>query len=242
MRFAFLIEPPFNYRTDTGSVTGTDVEVARVICRELDLGQFEPVETTFAELIPGVVARKWTMTTGLFATDERKRHALFSRPIWALPDGLLVSSGNPKALTGYRSIAAQKKVKLAVIRDQVQHQTALASGVQAKSIRLFETYEEAAAAVKAGRVDAYASVARAHAGYLAVSKAHEVEMITVSSSEKPPEYGAFAFHPEDTVLCDRVDGFLDSYLGSARHRETMCRFGFADSEIDLIAEPGKWKV
>ncbi len=29
MKFAYLIEPPFNYREDDGTVTGCDVELAR---------------------------------------------------------------------------------------------------------------------------------------------------------------------------------------------------------------------
>lgn len=29
MRFAYLIEPPFNFRTDAGEVAGCDVDLAR---------------------------------------------------------------------------------------------------------------------------------------------------------------------------------------------------------------------
>ncbi len=64
------------------------------------------METEFAELLPGVAAGRWRMTTGLFATEERTKIAIFSRPIWALADGLLVRKGNPKSLTGYRAIAS----------------------------------------------------------------------------------------------------------------------------------------
>lgn len=32
------------------------------------------------------------MTTGLFSTEERKKMTLFSKPIWELPDGLLVKA------------------------------------------------------------------------------------------------------------------------------------------------------
>ena len=115
MKFAYLIEPPFNFRSDDGEVTGCDVELARSILADVDAGGFEPVETEFAQLLPGLAAGKWRMTTGLFATAERRRVASFSRPIWALSDGLLVRKHNPKCLAGYLSIAGDNSVRLAVI-------------------------------------------------------------------------------------------------------------------------------
>jgi len=166
MKFAYLIEPPFNHRTPAGSITGSDVELARIVVAELALGEFEPIETEFAELLPGVASDRWRMTTGLFATEERRQHALFSTPIWALPDGLLVPADNPRNLTGYKSVANQEDCTLAIIRDQIQYKSAIELGVPDSRLRVFETYAAAANAVKAGQVDAYASVYRAHTGYL----------------------------------------------------------------------------
>lgn len=98
MKFGFLIEPPFNYRLDDGTVTGCDVELAKTVVAALGDAEFQPIETSFAELLPGVADGRWRMTTGLFAIEERKKKAAFSRPIWALSDGLLVRSGNSKGL------------------------------------------------------------------------------------------------------------------------------------------------
>jgi len=55
MKFAYLIEPPFNYVDAAGRVTGCDVELARYVFAEIGITDFEPVETEFAELLPGVV-------------------------------------------------------------------------------------------------------------------------------------------------------------------------------------------
>ena len=96
MKFAYLIEPPFNYRTDDGKVTGCDVELAQTVLAELGAAKVDLIETEFSELLSGVSEGRWQMTTGLFATAERRKLASFSRPIWALPDGLLVKKGNPK--------------------------------------------------------------------------------------------------------------------------------------------------
>jgi len=65
---------------------------------ELGIADFKPVETEFAELLPGLSDGRWRMSTGLFGTEERRKSAQFSRPIWALPDGLLVTKSNPLRL------------------------------------------------------------------------------------------------------------------------------------------------
>jgi polar amino acid transport system substrate-binding protein len=231
LKFAYLIEPPFNY-SDAGAVTGCDVELARHVLA--DIGEtFEPVEAEFAELLPGLGRGRWRMTTGLFATEERKQHALFSRPIWALPDGLLVAKGNPLGLTGYRSAAAGG-ARVAVIRDQVQHRAAQEFGIAAGRFQIFDTYEQAANAVAAGDADAYASVARAHTGFLARHPDLPLDAITIPAGEKQPARGSFGFALGDGALCRAVDAFLDQYIGSAEHRAMMARFGFDDAEIDLL--------
>jgi polar amino acid transport system substrate-binding protein len=166
IKFAYLIEAPFNYRSADGAVTGCDVELARTALGMVGIHDFEMVETEFARLLPGLAEGRWRMTTGLFATEERRRIAAFSRPIWALPDGLLVRNGNPMRLSGYRSAARTDGCVLAVIRDQIQHRSAVDFGLPGDRLLIFETYADAAQAVVEGQADAYASVARAHSGFI----------------------------------------------------------------------------
>lgn len=54
MRFAYLIEPPFNDRAEDGSVTGCDVDLARHVFRAAGIAEFEPVEAEFSALLPGL--------------------------------------------------------------------------------------------------------------------------------------------------------------------------------------------
>lgn len=233
---AYLIEPPFNHRMADGSITGCDVVLARTVVRAAGLGELRFVETEFAELLPGLAARRWDMTTGLFATDERRLAASFSRPIWALPDGLLVSGGNPLRLSGYRSAAEMSECILAVVRNQFQHRSAVAFGVPPDRIRIFETYEEAARAVAEKRADAYASVAKAHQGYLKAAPHLDLSIVSVPTAEKPPAFGAFAFALSADVLRSKVDDALTAFLGTSAHRAMMKRFGFDNSEVDLVAD------
>jgi polar amino acid transport system substrate-binding protein len=233
MRFAYLIEPPFNFLSPGGAVTGCDVELARAALNLVGIRDFELVETEFARLLPGLGEDRWEMTTGLFATQERRKTAAFTRPIWALSDGLLVRKGNPLGLTGYQSIALGENCALAVVRDQIQHRAAIAARVPADRILVFETYSEASRAVLDGRAQAYASVARAHIGFLESAAHPELEAVTVSVREAQPALGAFAFRQSDDALREAVDAALQSYLGSLEHRAMMKEFGFSNDEFDL---------
>jgi polar amino acid transport system substrate-binding protein len=190
MRFAYLIEPPFNFLSREGTVTGCDIALARAALDLAGICDLEFVETEFAQLLPGLGEGRWEMTTGLFATEERRKAAAFSRPIWALSDGLLVHKGNPLGLTGYASIARGENCVVAVIRDQIQHRAAIAARIPADRILVFETYPEAARAVLDSRAQAYASVARAHIGFLEKSAHPELEAVTVSVREAQPALGA----------------------------------------------------
>lgn len=236
MRFAYLIEPPFNYVNADGHVTGCDVELARHVFRELGIANVELVETKFAELLPGLVDGRWRMTTGLFGTDERRKSAHFSRPIWALPDGLLVRKGNPLNLSGYRSVAKNRDARLAIISDQIQHRSAVEFGIDEDRIDVFQTYTEAAKAVQDGTADAYASVGRAHAGFIDQNPDCSVNMILVPTKEKPPAFGSFAFGLDDAPLLNDVDAVLSDFLGTNAHREMGAAFGFLSAEIDLVAD------
>lgn len=237
MKFAYLIEPPFNYVDADGRVTGCDVELARYVFGALGIPAFELIETEFTALLLGLGGGRWRMTTGLFGTTARRASARFSRPIWALPDGLLVQTGNPRGLTGYTSIAEQPDAKLAVIRDQFQHRSAMDFGIEEDRIAVFETYAQAAQAVRTGLVDAYASVGRAHSGFIALNPDWAVAQVDVPNSEKPAAFGAFAFGLDDAALQRDVDAVLSDFLGSAAHREMVVPFGFSSADVGRIT-PG----
>ena len=116
MRFAFLQEPPFCFTDPSGALHGCDAKLAEKVCALL-AEPFAPVETEFAELLPGLVDGRWDMTTGLFVSEERRMLVDFTRPIWMLADGLLVAKGNPRAFDGYRSVAEDQA---ALIRHHIR--------------------------------------------------------------------------------------------------------------------------
>lgn len=234
MKFAFLQEPPFCFTEASGDVGGCDVKLAQKICEMLGLANFLPVEAEFADLLPGLIGGRWEMTTGLFISEERRKLVDFSRPIWSLPDGLLVVKDNPNGLTGYRSLASDPSAVLAVISGQMQHETALQNGVPPERIEIFATQAEAAEAVATGAAHAYASVTMAHRGYVGLRTDAPLDVIDVPDSERQPSAGAFAVAKGNVALRKRVDECLDDLLGSAWHRGMMAGFGFSGADIDRL--------
>ncbi|MGX1788484.1 transporter substrate-binding domain-containing protein [Bosea sp. NPDC055332] len=227
--FAYLDEPPFCWPAANGTAQGCDVELVTAALRMLGIAEFEQQLTTFAELLPGLASGRWTVTTPLFVTAERRQLVDFSRSVWALADGLLVRSADQGRLTGYRAVAAAGAC-LVVVGGQVQEQAGLAAGIAPERTIRVATQEEAVAAVRTGQADAYASVAMAHRGYLARQPDAALAVVSVPASESAPAAGAFAFGKQHAALRTRFDAALESLIGSGWHRAMMARHGFAAGE------------
>jgi polar amino acid transport system substrate-binding protein len=224
--FAYLDEPPFCWPAANGAAQGCDVELVTAALRALGIATFEQRLTTFAELLPGLASGRWTLTTPLFVTTERRQLVDFSRPVWALADGLLVRVADRERLTGYRAVA-MAGARLVAVGGQVQERAGLAAGIAPERIISVATQEDAVAAVRDGRADAYASVAMAHRGYLARQPDAALAIVNVPASESAPAVGAFAFGKQHKGLRERFDAALTELIGSDWHRAMMARHGFA---------------
>jgi polar amino acid transport system substrate-binding protein len=232
--FAYIDEPPFAWPEPGGSAAGCDVELALTGLHAIGVRRVETRLTTFAELLPGVAAGRWTMNTPLFISPERAALVSFSHPVWALRDGFVVRARHPPGITSYRSVAAGGFV-LALVTGQIQRQSALAAGVQPAQIVEFATQQEALQAVRDGRAAAYASTAL---GNRTVVRQH-VDLASVDAADelvRTPPLGAFSFAHQARELRAAFDGFLLRHLGSAAHREDMARHGLTEAEIDPVVQ------
>lgn len=227
--FGYLDEPPFCWPAAGGAAQGCDVELVTAALQALGITEFEQQLTTFAELLPGLASGRWTITTPLFVTAKRRRLVDFSRPVWALADGLLVRSADRERLSGYRAVAVAA-ARLVVVGGQVQEQAGLAAGIAPERIVRAATQEEAVVAVRNGDADAYASVAMAHRGYLARQPDDSLAVVTVAVDEGSPAAGAFAFGKQHASFRERFDRALTGLIGSDWHRTMMARHGFPAGE------------
>jgi polar amino acid transport system substrate-binding protein len=214
---AILDEPPFCWRAADGRATGCDVEVATVALHRAGVSDIAFVQVGFADLLPGLQEDRWQLTTGLFITEARRQLVHFSRPIWTVPDGLIVRRDRP--YQSYVDIAADPAARLAVVTGQVQGDSARAAGVPGERIVCFQTQVETVRAVRDGVVDAAASTAIGNRAMLERS-GPELTVVDLPIGAD----GGFAVAP---ALADALDAALDGYLETAEHRAVMTRYGLS---------------
>ena len=190
------------------------------------------VLTTFPDLVSGLLDGRWHMTTAIFVTDDRADVVDFSRPVWTAADGFIVRRGDEARYTSYEEIARTPGATLAVVRDQVQRQTAIAAGVPVDRILDHADQDAAAAAVRDGRADASASTATGNRAY--VRRAGDSGLVVAdqpASPRAPVPRGAFAFSKEIPALTAAVDGALERYLGTSEHLALMAGYGFTEDDL-----------
>jgi polar amino acid transport system substrate-binding protein len=197
---------------------------------------FEPVETEFSDLLPGLADGRWDVTTGMFATPERAARAHFTLPIWSLRDGLLIRERDAATITGYRSVAEMGGA-LAVLEGQVQRETALRLCVPEAAIVTLQGYDEAAQAVAADRVLAYASVELAHRAHIARHPESGLACVAVPDSEKSADAGAFACRT--AKIRDRLDGALRQFTGSDEHLRMLKDLGLEPEALGFQPQPSE---
>jgi len=228
--FAYIDEPPFAWTGEDGKPFGCDVAVALRVLKSLGVEQIEMRRVTFPELIPGVIAQQWMINTPIFITPERGQLVRFSRPVWALSDGLLLRADAASTLKSYAAIAQDDGLKLGVVRDQVQHQAALRAGIPAERIHVFETQDAVVAALLDGRIDAYAATTIGHQAYITYTRQDRLRVVDTLPAyglAVPPRLGAYSFAKTSTELADAFDGGLAEFLGSEAHRALMSAHGFS---------------
>lgn len=228
MRFAWITEPPFNF-LDGGKLTGCDVELVKYAFSELG-ETFEPVHTTFADMLPGLEDGRWDVTTGMFITPERAVRAHFTNPIWALRDGLLVAKQIAGSVSGYRTLS-EMNGKIAVLRGQVQRGTALSFGISENRIAVFNDYGEAAQAVVNGDVLAYSSVELAHRAYLDRNPDNGLTCVAIPGTEKPADAGGLACG--NSRIRNDLNKVLQGIVGTPRHDELLRSFGLDPQSLAI---------
>ena len=174
----------------------------------------------------------------MFITEERQRHVRFTRPIWAVPDGLIVRSVDADRFTSYSDLAADPAARLGVVVGQVQGDSARQAGMPDRRMVLFATQHEAVQAVRHGEVDAAASTAIGNRALLA--RRHDANLAAVdlrpqgNGANKSVPVGAFSLSHTQQTLANMIDIQLEAFLGSQQHHSIMTRHGFASGEIGAI--------
>ncbi|MBZ0163423.1 MAG: transporter substrate-binding domain-containing protein [Notoacmeibacter sp.] len=98
LRFLTTVDfPPFNFLDENGKLTGLHVDLARAICRELEVsGKCQIQALPWDELTTALRNRRGeAIIAGLSATQETRATHEFTRPYFVFPARLAVPRGEP---------------------------------------------------------------------------------------------------------------------------------------------------
>ncbi|MYN07943.1 ectoine/hydroxyectoine ABC transporter substrate-binding protein EhuB [Massilia sp. FT127W] len=232
LRLGYVDEAPFAYLLPDGTLTGESAVIATEVLGRLGAQRIEPVAATWESLIPGLLAGRYDMAAGaLTITPELSNTVLFSNPHYRLGDTLLVVRSNPRQLRSYGDIAADRRLRLAVVTGSAQYDYALDAGMSAHQLLSVQNSQAQLQAVRTGRAAAAAG-SELSMRRLAQRDPARVQALAVFADDPVHAgYGAFAFRPEDATLCDAVNRALKGWLGSAEHLRLVAPFGFGPLHV-----------
>ena len=145
-----LAAPPFAYQDEKQQPAGSEVEVAKLLAKDLGV-ELEIVPTTAANRIPYLVTKRADVMMGAFSIfPDRAKAVWFSSPYGAVSS--VVLAPQTTAIKTYEDLVGKKiSVSRGTYTEQVLVK-ALPSGAQ---IVRFDDDAQATAAMAAGQVDAY---------------------------------------------------------------------------------------
>jgi polar amino acid transport system substrate-binding protein len=241
VRIGIANEPPFGYLEADGTVAGEAPSVARAVFRDLGVDTVTPVMVEFGSLIPGLKAGRFdVIAAGMYITPARCREVLFSDPSYRIAEAMLVPAGNPLAVHSYEDVRDTDDATLGVVAGAVEAGYARDVGIPENRVVTLPDNATAMAAVRSGRISAYAGTAltirRLAESSDDVEAARPFRGPLIDGTEIAG-YGAFGFRKEDRDLRDRFNRRLLEYLGTDAWRETVAPFGFGDHTLpDRTAE------
>ena len=236
VRVGFPNQVPYAYADESGTLTGADAEIARLVFARMGIKTMDGVLTEFAALIPGLRANRFDTVLAMFVTPARCAQVAFSEPIYAIGQGMVVKEGNPAGVTGYDDFV-HKPLRLAVMAGAAQAGYAKALGIPEDRVVAFPDGPSAMAAVSAGRAEAFGISDLPARRLLATAGAGSgLQLVPgfpdpVIDGRPARGYDAFAFRPADASLRDAFDAALAELKQTPQFLAAMAPFGFTQANL-----------
>lgn len=162
--------PPFSFTTESGELSGFDIDFARAICEEIK-AECELVETAWDGLIPSLNSNKIdAIIASMAATDERRQNVDFSNKYYNRSGGKFVMEKDEAAKITQENYKEVLKGKVVGVQRTTIHERFLEGEMKdvLSRIQSYNTQEEALLDLQAGRLDAvYADATQLTTGFLA---------------------------------------------------------------------------
>lgn len=195
--------------------TGMDVDLARYLAKELNLGTPEFVEAISAqrETLISTGQVKYIVAT-YSITDPRKEKVSFAGPYFIAGQDLLVRAEDT-SITGTESLAGKKLCSVKGSTSAVNVQKA----VPGVNLQEYGTYTLCVDALKAGSVDALTTDNTILAGY-AAQEANRGKLKVVGKTFSPEKYGV-GLKKGDTEFCTKVTDALKKFVSDGSWKKAV---------------------
>ena len=163
LRVGVAEAPPLMVRDPkTGEWSGYFLDVMEGYGKAIDV-DIEVVETTWGNMVAGLQAGKWDVSSGLNRNPQRSLAINFSMPIWSYEIGMLCDTRNPKIDSGMTSLADFDKegMTIAVMQGAAGDLSITPQIKHAKIIRL-DGANEGRLAIISKRADVFATDSDIH--------------------------------------------------------------------------------
>lgn len=153
VRFLTTVDfPPFNYIDSTGRLSGFHVDLARAICRELDIVAKCQIQALPWSELEAALARKESeaIIAGIAVTAENRTKYAFTRSYLQFPARFVT----PKSRSLTEPLIDRLKGKKVGVVASTAHERALRAYFPATDIVTFETDEKMLADLKADKLAA----------------------------------------------------------------------------------------
>lgn len=230
---------PFEFRDDNNEIIGYDIDVATEIGNRLGGVMPEPVDTNWSTVIQSLYDGDFDLILGgMTATEARFERVNFSYPYMDASSGLLVTEASgiatPADMDGKSVSAGAGTPQIGQLEMAAEEHGIAYSG----DIKTYDDDTVAVAAMKAGRIDAYASTL---VSLLELSKSVDgVTVIPFTSSKWSQEFTAMAFRKEDEALRGAINDIIvamkdDGTLAALQEK------WFGQSFVDILpSEAPTW--
>lgn len=236
LRVAFYNFKPYAYVDENNDLVGTDVDTLKAVLAKIG-GKVESAKATeWGALIPGVKSGRFdVVAAGMFVTPKRCAEVRFSEPTFGIQQGMIVLKGNPQEIANYESVA-DKGLKVGAVSGAAQVDYAKSAGIPEADIAQLPDNPTGLAALRAGRIHAWA--------VSAPGARHIPESVPEGDVEGTPPFsevagqqavahGAFAFRPEDGDFVDAFNAELSAFIGTAEHIAIFEKHGMTADELPI---------
>lgn len=225
---------PFEFRDENNEIVGYDIDVAVEIGARLGGVTPQPMDTNWSTVIQSLYNGDFDLILGgMTATEARFERVNFSYPYMDASSGLLVTEASgiatPADMDGKSVSAGAGTPQISQLELAAEEHGIGYSG----AIKTYDDDTVAVAAMKAGRIDAYASTL---VSLLELSKSVEgVTVIPFTSAKWSQEFTAMAFRKEDEALRGAINDIIvdmkeDGTLAALQEK------WFGQSFVDILPD------